>query len=92
MDRRRTAWSVVLAVGLSVIYFGSMARVLMFLADRPSLNSSARGAMLLVEVIPAVLYLAVVTQWAVYRRRTGSLLPVSGAALFGTTLCLVFVA
>ncbi|HRW40332.1 MAG TPA: hypothetical protein P5193_02180 [Microthrixaceae bacterium] len=42
--------------------------------------------------IPGLLYLAALTQWVVYRRRGGSLLPVAVAALFGTIFCFQLVA
>lgn len=92
VDGRPTAWSVGLAIGLSAIYFWSVARVLLFLGSRPSLNSSARSSILLALCIPGMLYLAALTQWVVHRRRGGSLLPVAVAALFGSFFCFLLVA
>ena len=81
-----SAWSAGLAIALSAVYLWSVVRVLLFLGDRPSLNSSARGSTLMALAIPGVLYLATLVQWVVYRHRTGSVLPVVGAVLIG---CLV---
>jgi len=83
---------VELAIGLSAIYAWSAVRVLVFRGSRPSLNSSARSSILFALCIPGLLYLAALTQWVVYRRRGGSLLPVAVAALFGTIFCFQLVA
>jgi len=91
-DRRPAAWSAGLAIGLSAIYFWSTARVLQFLRDRPSVNSSAQSSILFALVVPGMLYLAALAQWLVYRRRLGSLLPVAAAALFGSFFCFLLVA
>jgi hypothetical protein len=77
------------AASSSALYFVLATRFALRIAT-PGLNSSSRGYFTGVLVMTVVLYVAGMAVAVSQRRREAAGIPIIGAALFGSFVCVVF--
>lgn len=90
-DRAGPSRTVLVAVTVaSAIYLALAGWAAVRLLGADELNSSASGFFATVLALTMVLYLLAIAMAIVQRHRSEALVPVAGAAVLGTVVCLVF--